>query len=110
MIESQQVISRRIFKRLAMALIKLHVCASWSEPLLVVNTTLFEMCIVLHAVKFHMPFKQNGRFQKQFFRIPSEFQIVESRLGLTYCRECANPDEGHGYADQTPPPRKSQVH
>ena len=64
MIESQQVDSRRIFKRLAMALIRLRVCASWSEPLFVPHTTLFEMCIVLHAGKFHMPFKQNGCFQK----------------------------------------------
>ena len=34
-IESQQVDSRRIFKRLAMALIRLCVCAGWFEPLLV---------------------------------------------------------------------------
>ena len=76
MIESQPVDSRRVFKRLAVALIRLRECASWSEPLLVAHTILFEMCIVLHAEIFHMPFKQNGRFQKQSFRIPSECQII----------------------------------
>ena len=76
MIKSQQVDSRRIFKRQAMALIRLRVCAGWSEPLLVAHTTLLETCIVMHAGKFHMPFKQNACFQKQSFRIPSECQIV----------------------------------
>ena len=31
--------THRIFKRLAMALIRLRVCAGWSEPLLVTHTT-----------------------------------------------------------------------
>ena len=35
--------SHRIFKRLAKALIRLRVCADWSEPLLVAHTTLLEI-------------------------------------------------------------------
>ena len=35
--------SLRIFKLLAMALIRLPVCAGWSEPLLVKHTTLLEI-------------------------------------------------------------------
>ena len=76
MIESQPVDSRRVFKRPAMALIRLRECASWSDPLLIAHAILFEMCIVFHAEKFHMPFKQNGRFQKQSLRIPSDCQII----------------------------------
>ena len=36
-------VSSRIFKRLAKALIRLRVCPVWSEPLLVVHTTLLEI-------------------------------------------------------------------
>ena len=32
-----------IFKRLAKALVRLRVCAGWSEPLLVAHTTLLEI-------------------------------------------------------------------
>ena len=35
--------THRIFKRLAKALIRLRVCAGWSEPLLVAHTTLLEI-------------------------------------------------------------------
>ena len=35
--------SHRIFKWLVKALIRLHVCAGWSEPLLVSHTTLLEI-------------------------------------------------------------------
>ena len=35
--------SHRIAKWLAMALIRLHICAGWSEPLLVAHTTLLEI-------------------------------------------------------------------
>ena len=34
--------SRRIFKQLAKALIRLRICAGWSEPLLVAHITLLE--------------------------------------------------------------------
>ena len=40
---SQYLNTHRIFKRLAMALIRLRVCAGWSEPLLVAHTTLLEI-------------------------------------------------------------------
>ena len=43
MMFSQWPYSHRIFKRLANALIRLHVCAGWSEPLLVTQTTLMEI-------------------------------------------------------------------
>ena len=43
MISGQYVNSRRIFKRLAQALIRLRVCAGWSETLLVAHTTLLEI-------------------------------------------------------------------
>ena len=47
-----------IFKRIAKALIRLRVCAGWSEPLLVAHTTLLEilyrgsiiMCMKLHRL------------------------------------------------------------
>ena len=35
--------SHRIFKRQAKALIRLRICAGWSEPLLVAHTTLLEI-------------------------------------------------------------------
>ena len=65
MIKSQQVDSRKIVKRLAVALIRLRIYAGWSELLFVARTTLFDVCFALHAGKFHMPFKQNGRFQNK---------------------------------------------
>ena len=39
----QGVNTHRIFKRLAKALISLHVCAAWSEPLLCAYTTYLEI-------------------------------------------------------------------
>ena len=38
----QQLNTHRICQRLAKALIRLRVCAGWSEPLLVAHTTLFD--------------------------------------------------------------------
>ena len=43
MMFSQKLNIHRIFKRLAKALIRLRVCAGWSEPLLVAHTTLLEI-------------------------------------------------------------------
>ena len=43
MMFSQWLNSHRIVKRLANALIRLRVCAGWSEPLLVAHTTLLEI-------------------------------------------------------------------
>ena len=43
MVFSQWLNSQRIFKRLAKALISLRVCAGWSEPLPVAQTTLLEI-------------------------------------------------------------------
>ena len=39
----QYLNSHRIFELLAKALIRLRICAGWSEPLLVAHTTLFEI-------------------------------------------------------------------
>ena len=43
MLSGQKLNSHRIFQRLAMALIRLRVCAGWSEPLLIAHTTLLEI-------------------------------------------------------------------
>ena len=43
MLFGQKLYSHRIFKRIAKALIRLRVCAGWSEPLLVAHTTLLEI-------------------------------------------------------------------
>ena len=43
MIFSQLLNSHRIFKRIAKALIRLCICAGWSELLLVAHTTLLEI-------------------------------------------------------------------
>ena len=42
MMFSPYVNTHRMFKRLAMALIRLRVCAGWFEPFLVAHTTLLE--------------------------------------------------------------------
>ena len=43
MMFSQKLDSHEIFKRQAMALIRLRICAGWSEPLLVAHTILLEI-------------------------------------------------------------------
>ena len=43
MMFGQQPSSHRILKRLAKALVRLRVCAGWSEPLLIAHTTLLEI-------------------------------------------------------------------
>ena len=43
MMFSQYFTTPRIFKRLTKALIRLRICAGWSEPLLVAHTTLLEI-------------------------------------------------------------------
>ena len=40
--------SQRIFKRLAVALIRQRICAGWSEPLLAARTTLLEISLRTH--------------------------------------------------------------
>ena len=41
--KSRPLVIHRIFKRLTKALIRLHLLAGWSEPLLVAHTTLLEI-------------------------------------------------------------------
>ena len=43
MLFGQYLNTHRVFKRLAKALSRLHVCAGWSEPLRVAHTTLLEI-------------------------------------------------------------------
>ena len=52
MMFSQNFNSHRIFKRITKALIRLRVCAGWSEPLLVAHTTLLEIsCLGSYKIK-----------------------------------------------------------
>ena len=46
----QRTKSQRIFKQLAKALIKLHICTGWSKPLLVAYTTLLEISCAAQMV------------------------------------------------------------
>ena len=41
----------RLFKRLAKALIRLRVCAGWSEPLLVAHNTLLEIAAQIYKLQ-----------------------------------------------------------
>ena len=43
MMFGQYISIHRIFKRPAKALVRLRVCADWSEPFLLAHTTLFEI-------------------------------------------------------------------
>ena len=53
MVFSQSLNTHRILKRLAKALIRLRVCAGWSEPLLVAHTTLLEIsCTGIHIITY----------------------------------------------------------
>ena len=54
MIFSQELNSQIIFKRLAKALIRLSVCAGWSEHLLVADTTLLEISCHGSIVRSHL--------------------------------------------------------
>ena len=57
MMFGQQLSTHRTFKRLAKALIRLHVCPGWSEPLLVAHTTLLEIsCCGSNVLKFRTLF------------------------------------------------------
>ena len=91
MVFSQSLNNHTILKRLAKALIRLRVCAGWSEPLLVAHTTLLEIsctgsygkCISLPPGKFFMLFCRMlifffkiNLFSKKISRIPSECKTV----------------------------------
>ena len=52
MMFSQYLNNHRILKRLAKALIRLHVCAGWSEALLVAHTTLLEISCHSSNIEF----------------------------------------------------------
>ena len=68
--------SHSIFKRLAKALIRLRVCAGWSEPLLVAHTTLLKISSFCHyAVK-----QQNNTAQTAFPDKTCEFSATKSCL------------------------------
>ena len=77
--------SHNIFKQLANALIRLRVCAGWSEHLLVAHTTLLGIsCHSSFGVKFYLALmtvkqnRQNMRRQKNSF----EFSYTISINGI----------------------------
>ena len=49
MLFDEQLKSHRTIKRLAKALIRLRVCAGWSEPLLVADSTLSRLIYFVYA-------------------------------------------------------------
>ena len=82
--------SHRIFKRLAKALIRLRVCAGWSEPLLAAHTTLFKiLCtgsnVLLQRVSSSIQHDKETCFfyQNQFFRCVPNKLIYSMFLNLT---------------------------
>ena len=83
MIFGQQLNSHRIFKQLAKALISLRVCAGWSEPLLVIHTTLFEILC-------HSSYGKTFIFTTKVAMVSSLSAILTSMLMylLTYCSYC----------------------
>ena len=68
MVFSQKLYSHRIFKPLAKALIRLRICAGWSEPLLVAHITLLE--ITCHG-SYH---ECERRVDKSITRITIRYQ------------------------------------
>ena len=75
MMSGQELNSQRIFNRLAMALIRLRVCAGWSEPLLFAHTTFLE--ISCHGSSVLSTSKKNENRLVLFTRINSSFFIAD---------------------------------
>ena len=63
-------LTHRIVKRLAMALIRLRVCAGWSEALLVEHTTLLE--ILCHSSHYS---DEEGQVSNTFCTVRAEHLI-----------------------------------
>ena len=63
---SEKLNTHRIFKQLAMAQIRLRVCAGWSEPLLVTHTTLLDIsCHGSYMENISISFHASGDFHRQ---------------------------------------------
>ena len=75
MMFGQKLNTHRIFKRPAKALIRLRVCAGWSEPLLVAHTSLLE-------ISCHGSFHPVCGNQFLFLKAVSKFEIVVSYMSL----------------------------
>ena len=76
----QSPLIHRVFKQLAKALIRLHVCADWSEPLLVAHTTFLEIsCLgsflteIVIQVKCELTFGSN--ISSQYYKFNKHVQI-----------------------------------
>ena len=75
--------SHQIFKRLAKALIRLHVCAGWSEPLLVAHMTLLEVrkrakILNRYNQATHLTQDTNGKVTTSQLDIANESQEVNT--------------------------------
>ena len=72
----------RIFKRLANALIRLRLCAGWSEPLHVPYTTLLEISCCGSFIFFRCGFVNNGNGY-----YPTQVSVPEcgSTIGIAFC-------------------------
>ena len=79
MMFGQELNIHRIFKRLTKALIRLRVCAGWSEALLVAHTTLLEISCYVHLSDTET-FRNSDFNPKQLF--------VNMGIPTTWCTFC----------------------
>ena len=90
MMVSQHLKDHRIFKRLAKALIRLCICAGWSEALLVAHTTLMEIpsrssfafCLLIHVGSLYC--SQCIREYHQMRKLMTSF-ILNGRKNVWSC-------------------------
>ena len=77
---SQSLNTHRVFKRRAKALIRLRVCAGWSEPLLVAHNTLLEISFCgsyieeSYGVEFHLYLSRDIRLPTMRNERPAKAQ------------------------------------
>ena len=97
MVFSQQLNSHRIFKRLAKALIRLHIWAGWSEPFLVPHTTLLEISCRGSLFLIATLMSRDKRFKTMYYVQPAMAQIslhiggcTDSSLHLSKCHIVRN--------------------
>ena len=104
MVFSKWLINHRMLKRLAKALIRLRVCAGWSEALLVAHTTLLETSctgsasfshlglnsIPLNVLKFHNGTHDPKRQETYKPLFPASFQHIYRLLITTTINDFHN--------------------
>ena len=81
MLFGQQLSSHRIFKQLAKALIRLRICAYWSEPLLVAHTTLLEISCRSSSPLFHQHRRHTVAYVADSGRLYTFGSGILSQLG-----------------------------